>query len=213
MLQWQREFLAQLKMGTPADKAARSAAGRSLREVLDAKDADPTFSNAWDIISEPDGGRGKSISRTLTGQSLEALLWSQCDDEEAAAYFNMDVDEMLAAIAADPELERIHMHARAGGRAQVKVVQMNEASAGNGQMAIWLGKQHLGQSDKAESRVVHDVAELDNYELARRILFVLEQNKLKENPFLTTVDAVSVEIQDAPPVKFPLSIPSDVDED
>lgn len=197
MLQWQREFIAQLKMGVPPEKACRSAAGMSLKEVLEFKENDPSFSDAWDDISDPLAGRGKSLSRNLTGETLEALLWAQCDDEQTAAYFNLEVGEMLAKIEEDPELKRIHKLARKGGQAQIKMNQMNEAAAGNGQMAIWLGKQYVGQADKQDHTVKHEPVQMDTQELAKRLIFILSENKMELPEFLAlppTVDAKFVEI-------------------
>jgi hypothetical protein len=189
--QWQREFIAQLRMGVPAEKACRSAAGRSLQEVLQAKDADPIFSNAWDAVSDPEAGRGKSLSRTLAGETLEALLWAQCSDEQSAAYFNLEVPEFLAAIERDPELKRIHKLARMGGQAQLKVYQMNEAASGNGQMQMFLGKQYVGQADKVDTTVKHEMAPMDTREMAKRLLFILRENNMEASDFID-VDAVEV---------------------
>ena len=184
MKQWQREFIAQLKMGIPPERACRSAAGMSLKEVLDCKEADPEFSNAWDDVSDPFGGRGRSVARAMTGETLEALLWAQCDDEQTAAYFNLETGEMLAKIENDPELKRIHKLARKGGQAQVKMLQMNEAAAGNGQMAIWLGKQYVGQADKQDHTMKVEAVPMDTAELARRLLVLLEENNLTTNHLL-----------------------------
>lgn len=184
-------------MGVSPEKAARSAAARPLREVLDVKEDDAEFSDAWDAIILPEGGRGRAIGRRLNGQTLEALLWAQCTDEQTAAYFNMETGEMLAAIEQDEELKRIHKLARQAGQAQIKMTQMNEATAGNGQMAMWIGKQYMGQSDKVEQQVKHDVKALDNYELARRIAFLLEENKLKPNAFIT-IEGTAREISEEP---------------
>lgn len=193
MLHWQREFIAQLKMGTPPDKACRTAAGMSLKEVLDCKESDPEFSNAWDNVIEPEGGRGRQAVRHLTGQSLEALLWSQCSDAQAAAYFNMTTGEFLERIEADPELKKIHGLGRLAGQAQILMEQNETAAGGHAQMQIWLGKQYVGQADKIDTTTKHEVVPMDTAELARRIMFLLEENNMKVNDFLT-IDAKATEI-------------------
>lgn len=195
LTQWKREFLSQLKMGVPPEKACRSAAGRSLREVQDERENDPFFADAWDAITDPDAGRGKALSRVLVGETLEALLWAQCTDEQAAAYFNLELPEFLEKIEADPELKRIHKLARLGGQAQLRMAQMNEASAGNTAVQIHLAKHVLGQHDKIDQTVRHEVPDIDSREMAKQLLFVLREGGLTLDQVIDA-DYTEVEVGD-----------------
>ena len=199
MLQWQREFIAQLKMGTPPEKACRSAAGMSLKEVLDQKEIDPEFSNAWDAVMEPEGGRGRQAVRHLTGQSLEALLWAQATDEQVAAYFNLEPGEMMCRIEADPEMKRIWKLGRLAGQAQILMNQSETALAGHAQMQMWLGKQYVGQAEKQDHTMKVESVPMDTAELARRVMVLLEENNLTTNHLLPpSIDANFKEIIEVP---------------
>lgn len=197
MLQWQREFIAQLKMGTPPEKACRTAAGMSLKEVLEHKETDAAFSNAWDDVMEPEGGRGRQTVRHMTGQSLEALLWSQCTDEQAAAYFNLELGEMLEKIEADPEMKKLYKLGRLAGQAQILLGQNETASGGHAQMQMWLGKNYVGQSDKLDTTLQIEQKPMDTSELARRILHLMAENNLQIEQFVT-IDAKATEIVEVP---------------
>ena len=50
----------------------------------------------------------------------------------------------------DPELQRAIDEGRDQGRATLRRLQWQRAHAGSDTMLIWLGKQMLGQRDKAE---------------------------------------------------------------
>lgn len=192
MLQWQREFLAQLRSGVPAEKACRSAAGKSLADVMECKETDAEFSNAWDDITDPEGGRGRQTVRHLTGQSLEALLWSQCTDEQTAAYFNLEVAELMSKINADPELKRIYKLGRLAGQAQILMHQSESAAAGHVPMQMWLGKQYIGQAEKIDHHATIETKPMDTTEIARRLMFVLAENKIPLNQILPTPEKTEV---------------------
>jgi hypothetical protein len=78
-----------------------------------------------------------------------------------------------------------------GGQAQLKVYQMNEAASGNGQMQMFLGKQYVGQADKVDTTVKHEMAPMDTREMAKRLLFILRENNMEASDFID-VDAVEV---------------------
>jgi hypothetical protein len=45
---------------------------------------------------------------------------------------------------------------RSGGKTRLRMLQWQSAKSGNVVMQIWLGKQYLGQSDKAETRTTNE---------------------------------------------------------
>lgn len=153
MKRWQQEFLDAIRRGTPAVEAARQFAGMPLSKVQDAaEEADNyEFKEAWDNLAPGDDvSDGVTVARVLSGGALEAILWAQCSDEEAAAFFGLDLDEFKERIEESPKLEKIYRLARTGGKAALKRAQMESALAGNIPAQTWLGKQHLGQADKVE---------------------------------------------------------------
>lgn len=171
MEHWKREFLSQLKQGVPPDKACRSAAGMPLSQVMQAREDDPNFAYAWDAIAPLEEPKGPS--RELTAASLEDLLLAQVSDAQAAAYFSMTDKEFTEAIK-KPHLKRVYDTARQAGLALLQTAQFKEAISGDRQMLTWLGKQHLGQADKAENKVVHEV-EVDLAELGRRMKYLIDE--------------------------------------
>lgn len=75
---------------------------------------------------------------------LESLAKIGCTDEEIATILGCSSDTLVRRFA-----ERIKR-----GRAEMKMslrrIQIRLAEEGNATMAIWLGKQNLGQKDKVE---------------------------------------------------------------
>jgi len=88
-------------------------------------------------------GRPKKV---IDEKQVEALAGINCSYEEMAAV--LDCDERT--------LSRNFAQAIKKGRAlhkmSLKRKQHEQAMAGNVTMLIWLGKQHLGQTDKVESQ-------------------------------------------------------------
>ena len=151
MKRWQQDYITCFKSGKDPETCARRCAGMPLAMVMEIIENDPEFRAAWEEVI-PAGGSGDGITSTrqLTGATLEALLHSQCNDEEAAAYFGMSVDELTARIEGDERLARVYKYARTGGKAALRVAQHEKALSGDSSMLTWAGKQHLGQSDKVD---------------------------------------------------------------
>jgi len=89
-------------------------------------------------------GRPKKV---IDEKQVEALAGINCSYEEMAAV--LDCNEAT--------LSRNFAQAIKKGRAlhkmSLKRKQHEQAMAGNVTMLIWLGKQHLGQTDKMEQKV------------------------------------------------------------
>lgn len=170
---WKSEFLRYLKAGRPAETAARHGAGLPLAMVHAAREADPEFAAEWDaVIEEEEMGDGIVATRTVSPSALESLLWAQCSDEEAAAYFGISVDDLMARIAINHRLKRVYDTARDGGKAALRKAQFDVAMNGDKTMLTWLGKNALDQSDRVEN-VMTVKHEVDNVELAKRMLLTL----------------------------------------
>jgi hypothetical protein len=81
---------------------------------------------------------------------LEGLAAIQCTDEEMAAVLRISVDTFTRRKQDDPEFQTRLAEGKARGRQSLRRVQWEAAQEGNATMMIWLGKQTLGQKDRAE---------------------------------------------------------------
>jgi hypothetical protein len=94
--------------------------------------------------------RGKS-ARIDEGE-LEKLAMLQCTDEEVAAWFNVST-KTIERRRKTGRFAEIMERGRAKGRISLRRTQMRLAEQGSGSVAIWLGKQLLGQVDHIDHRV------------------------------------------------------------
>ena len=77
---------------------------------------------------------------------LEKLSALHCTDEEIAAYFHC-TPRTIENRRKQPDFREAMERGRAKGRISLRRVQIKLAEGGNAAMAIWLGKQILGQRD------------------------------------------------------------------
>lgn len=150
MDRWKEAFIACVTGGKDPETCARRCAGLPLMAVMEHVERDEEFGLAWDRIAPSHAADSRMGMRLLTPASLEALLWAQCSDEEAAAYFGMTQDEYTSRIESDEDLGRVHELARIGGRAAIRVAQHEKALQGDTGMLTWVGKQALGQTEKVD---------------------------------------------------------------
>ena len=78
--------------------------------------------------------------------AIEKLAGMMCTQEEIASYFDCDV----RTLQRDKEFCRVYKKGLDQGRMSLRRKQYNMSET-NVTMAIWLGKQYLGQTDKVES--------------------------------------------------------------
>lgn len=176
MERWKEDFIIGLRQGKPVDVCARILAGRSLSQVYDAREDDPVFAEIWDkIVPIEDISDGLSPIRVLSPGALEALMWSQCSDEEAAAYFGLELGEFKKTVAENPKLSKAYKLGPLGGKAALKRAQFEGAMSGDKTMQTWVGKQILGQSDKVDTTVTHKKEDLSAEELAKRLLYIMSE--------------------------------------
>ena len=77
---------------------------------------------------------------------LEKLCSLQCTDEELAAWFGVS-PTTIARRRRHPEFAEAIERGRARGRISVRRAQMKLLASGNPTIAVWLGRQLLGQRD------------------------------------------------------------------
>ena len=79
-------------------------------------------------------------------EQLEKLASLQCTDEEIAAWFHCTPRTIEKRRKEAPFKEALE-RGKAMGRISVRRAQLKLLEAGNATMAVWLGKQLLGQRD------------------------------------------------------------------
>jgi hypothetical protein len=91
----------------------------------------------------PGAGR-KAIAIDLV--ELEKLCAIQCTDEEIASWFRVS-KRTIESRRKRTQFAEVMNRGRAKGRISIRRAQMKMLEAGNATMAVWLGKQLLGQRD------------------------------------------------------------------
>ena len=83
-------------------------------------------------------------------EQLEALCRLNCTHDEIAAYFNVSTKTVQRRYNEEPDFAEAVDRGKAQGRLSLRRKQIELVDGGNATMAIWLGKQLLGQADKQE---------------------------------------------------------------
>lgn len=91
--------------------------------------------------------RGTAASINLA--ELEKLAAMQCTDEEIAAWFNVST-RTIERRRKSPVFAETIVRGKARGRISLRRAQRKILEQGNATMAIWLGKQYLGQADQID---------------------------------------------------------------
>ena len=91
---------------------------------------------------------------------FEKLCGLQCTKEEIAGFFSCSEDtiENFCKRTYKQTFSVVFKEKRAGGRISLRRSQFRLAEK-NAAMAIWLGKQYLGQTDRPEENI--DVEDID----------------------------------------------------
>src|SRR5437879_3890373 len=83
---------------------------------------------------------------------LEKLAAMQATDEEISAWFGVTT-RTIERRRKDPAFAEILERGKAKGKLNMRRAQLRLLEQGNPTMAIWLGKQYLGQTDE----IRHDI--------------------------------------------------------
>jgi hypothetical protein len=102
-------------------------------------------------------------------EALRKLCHLNCTVEEIAAFFGCNKKTIERRMAEDESFAEIVDNGRSMGRLSVRRHQFRIMEGGNPTMAIWLGKQLLGQSDKREVEVSSESLEQTLLELAENL--------------------------------------------
>lgn len=85
----------------------------------------------------------------IDGEQVEVLAGMQCTYGEIAAVFGIEKRQFINRLNDEPTLRERVEAGRARGCASIRREQFKLLQAGNATMAVWLGKQYLGQKDQA----------------------------------------------------------------
>lgn len=97
--------------------------------------------------SAPQKKRGPK-SHEIDREQLAVLAGMQCTYEEIAAVFHLHKRQFINRLNRQPSLKQIVEDGWATGRASIRRQQFTLLAQGNTTMAVWLGKQYLGQRDQ-----------------------------------------------------------------
>lgn len=84
---------------------------------------------------------------------VEKLSHIQCTQEEIGQYLGINV----RTLQRDAEFRRTYKKGMDEGKSSLRRMQWKAAETGNSTMMVWLGKQYLHQTDKAEIDTNHEV--------------------------------------------------------
>jgi hypothetical protein len=95
-------------------------------------------------------------------KEFDKLCGLQCTLEEIAGWFNCSVDTIENRVKEvhGVTFSEYYSQKRSSGKISLRRKQYEAAMAGNTALLIWLGKQYLGQSDKQEQSINHNVDKL-----------------------------------------------------
>jgi hypothetical protein len=95
----------------------------------------------------------KLVDDDATIKALDGLARIQCTTAEGAAFFRVHRDTFEDFLRSHKRASEAWESGKQDGLCSLRRKQFEMASGGNATMAIWLGKQYLGQKDKTDSVV------------------------------------------------------------
>ena len=83
-------------------------------------------------------------------EQVEKLAMLQCTYDELAAFFDCSKDTIINRMKDNESFSTAYKSGLEKGKMSLRRMQWRAAESGNVTMLIWLGKQHLGQTDKQD---------------------------------------------------------------
>ena len=96
---------------------------------------------------------GKRTPIQVSEVEIEKLASLHCTQEEIAAWFNLTLEAMESRLRRSKSLREAYDRGIGKGKISLRRHQWKMVEEGNSTMAIWLGKQLLGQRDKTSLEV------------------------------------------------------------
>ncbi len=113
---------------------------------------------------EADVDKGGRPRIEINFKTLDKLCALRCTAEECAAMLDMSADTLDRRLKEEGYggFAEYFKQKGSGGKVSLRRKQMEVAMSGNVSMLIWLGKQHLGQSEKVEQEIKTEVYSQEN---------------------------------------------------
>lgn len=105
------------------------------------------------IAEKHAGGRPKL---KINYEAVEKLASIGCTQEEIADFLECST----RTLQRDEEFCRVYKKGISHSKRSLRRMQFDKASKGNTTMLIWLGKQMLGQTEKVEQTMTHEIEDL-----------------------------------------------------
>ena len=123
-------------------------------------------------------------AKEIDQKCFQKLCKLQCTLEEIAGFFECSIDtiERWCERTFNESFAEIYKKYSAGGRTSLRRYQFNLAKT-NASMAIWLGKQYLGQTDKLELGQADEDKSLKIEMVAPSETDIERLKKIRENLF------------------------------
>lgn len=86
-------------------------------------------------------------------EQVQILASIQCTYEEIAAVIKIKKRAFIDRVNADPALKAAIEEGWQNGKASIRRQQFKLLEAGNATMAVWLGKNYLGQRDNLDTKL------------------------------------------------------------
>jgi hypothetical protein len=88
-------------------------------------------------------------------KTVNKLLEADCEGTEIAAYLGIVPNTLYRRCETDHKISfsKYLQEKKAKGNSLLKVKQFDKAMSGDRTMLVWLGKQRLGQSEKAQQSI------------------------------------------------------------
>lgn len=135
-------------------KAAADAAERRSKGISETKprvEIDPPPAPAETVGKPKKRGRPPKLGTDpATLEAIAGLARIQCTHKEGAAFFGVHVDTFSDFLRAHKKAAKAWENGREDGLTSLRRRQF-EMAEHNPAMAIWLGKQYLGQKDKTDA--------------------------------------------------------------
>ena len=109
------------------------------------------------IAEKPKKNKGGRPKKVIDLAQVESLAGIGCTHEEIAAVLKCTKDTLYKQDGFSTAFKR----GQDTGKQSLRHHQWQKAKEGNTTMLIWLGKQHLGQSDKQEVKADHTITHKD----------------------------------------------------
>ena len=108
-------------------------------------------------MGKHNGDQGGRPKYEIDYKTLDSLCAIMCTGEEIASILDVDYDTINRRLKEEGHggFTDYYKKKSSNGRASLRRTQYKVATDGNPTMLIWMGKQHLEQTDKQSTKIEH----------------------------------------------------------